>query len=86
MLVVGRDHKLYYEAYNDASDLNGDGKLDVGYKGYLKTRATNPTARDRLLRLFRFVQVLHVRRATFHAVRVDGDKTCGGAASGAATI
>lgn len=31
MLVMGRDHKLYYEAYNDASDLNGDGKLDVGY-------------------------------------------------------
>jgi len=35
MLVMGRDHKLYYEAYNDASDLNGDGKLDVGYRGYL---------------------------------------------------
>jgi type IV pilus assembly protein PilY1 len=35
MLVMGRDHKLYYEAYNDASDLNGDGKLDIGYKGYL---------------------------------------------------
>ncbi|MCP5158559.1 MAG: hypothetical protein H6975_03930 [Gammaproteobacteria bacterium] len=32
MLVVGRDHTLYYEAYNDASDLNGDGVLDVGYK------------------------------------------------------
>ncbi|MEZ5515011.1 MAG: PilC/PilY family type IV pilus protein [Steroidobacteraceae bacterium] len=32
MLVVGRDHKLYYEAYNDASDLNGDGILDVGFK------------------------------------------------------
>ena len=31
MLVMGRDHKLYYEAYNDASDLNGDGILDVGY-------------------------------------------------------
>ncbi len=31
MLVVGRDHKLYYEAYNDASDLNGDGQLDVGF-------------------------------------------------------
>ena len=31
MLVMGRDHKLYYEAYNDASDLNGDGQLDVGY-------------------------------------------------------
>ncbi len=32
MLVVGRDHKLYYEAYNDASDLDGDGKVDVGFK------------------------------------------------------
>ena len=32
MLVMGRDHTLYYEAYNDASDLNGDGVLDVGYK------------------------------------------------------
>lgn len=32
MLVVGRDHKIYYEAYNDASDLNGDGRLDVGYR------------------------------------------------------
>jgi len=31
MLVMGRDHKLYYEAYNDASDLNEDGVLDVGY-------------------------------------------------------
>jgi type IV pilus assembly protein PilY1 len=32
MLVMGRDHTLYYEAYNDASDLNGDGVLDVGYQ------------------------------------------------------
>ena len=31
MLVMGRDHKLYYEAYNDASDLNEDNVLDVGY-------------------------------------------------------
>lgn len=36
MLVMGRDHKLYYEAYNDASDLNGDGVVDVGYKPDLK--------------------------------------------------
>jgi len=28
---MGRDHKLYYEAYNDASDLNDDGQLDIGY-------------------------------------------------------
>ena len=31
MLTVGKDHKLYYEAYNDASDLDDDGVLDVGY-------------------------------------------------------
>ncbi|AMN47268.1 type IV pilus assembly protein PilY1 [Steroidobacter denitrificans] len=32
MIVLGRDHKLYYEAYNDASDLDGDGVLDIRYK------------------------------------------------------
>lgn len=32
MLVLGRDHKLYYEAYNDASDIDGDGNLDIGFK------------------------------------------------------
>lgn len=32
MLVAGKDHRLYYEAYNDAIDLDGDGKIDVGYK------------------------------------------------------
>lgn len=43
MLVMGRDHKLYYEAYNDASDLNGDRKVDVGYEGY-HCGVTNPAA------------------------------------------
>lgn len=33
MLAMGKNHKLYYEAYNDASDLDEDGTLDVGYKG-----------------------------------------------------
>ena len=32
MFVMERDHKLFYEAYNDSSDLDGDGRLDVGYK------------------------------------------------------
>ncbi|BBO80109.1 pilus assembly protein PilY [Desulfosarcina ovata subsp. sediminis] len=32
MLVMGRDHKLYYEAYNDATDLDEDGELDTTYK------------------------------------------------------
>ena len=31
MLTMERDHKLYYEAYNDASDINGDGILDIHY-------------------------------------------------------
>lgn len=32
LLTMARDHKLYYEAYNDYSDLNGDGQIDTGYK------------------------------------------------------
>lgn len=32
MLNMARDHRLYYEAYNDYSDLNSDGALDLGYK------------------------------------------------------
>jgi len=32
LLVLGRDHKLYYEAYNDYTDLDNDGVVDIGYK------------------------------------------------------
>ena len=32
MLTMGRDHTLFYEAYNDASDLDGDGELDTTFK------------------------------------------------------
>jgi len=32
MLVVGRDHKLFFPAYNDASDLDGNGSIDIRYK------------------------------------------------------
>ncbi|MDO9134770.1 pilus assembly protein [Hydrogenophaga sp.] len=32
MLVAGKDHRFFYEAYNDASDINGDGVLDIRYK------------------------------------------------------
>ncbi|MBW2343623.1 MAG: hypothetical protein JRF53_06355, partial [Deltaproteobacteria bacterium] len=44
LLVMGRSHKLYYEAYNDASDLDGDGTLDIRYNpaieyyGYFDSR------------------------------------------------
>lgn len=32
MLALGRDHKIYYEAFNDAYDLDSDGKLETTYK------------------------------------------------------
>jgi type IV pilus assembly protein PilY1 len=32
LLVLGKDHKLFYEAYDDASDLDGDGLVDTRYK------------------------------------------------------
>lgn len=31
MFEVGRDHKLYYEAYNDGVDLDNDGRIDQTY-------------------------------------------------------
>ncbi|MEN3034356.1 MAG: hypothetical protein ABDH18_05140 [Aquificaceae bacterium] len=31
MLVMGRDHKLHYEAYNESSDVNEDGKIEITY-------------------------------------------------------
>ncbi|RAP38597.1 hypothetical protein B1207_01590 [Legionella quinlivanii] len=40
MLILERDHKLYFEAYNDASDINGDDIIDlrfnpaIDYYGY----------------------------------------------------
>jgi type IV pilus assembly protein PilY1 len=32
MLIAGRDHKFFYEAYNDASDIDGDGLIDTRFK------------------------------------------------------
>ncbi len=36
MLVIGKDHKIYFPAYNDSSDLDGDGILDIYYKPSIK--------------------------------------------------
>lgn len=44
VLNVSRDHQLYYKAYNDYTDLDGDGTLDTTYKhsidyyGYFDSR------------------------------------------------
>ncbi|KTC65511.1 type IV fimbrial biogenesis PilY1-like protein (plasmid) [Legionella adelaidensis] len=32
LFVVSRDHKLYFEAYDDASDIDGDGVIDIQFK------------------------------------------------------
>jgi type IV pilus assembly protein PilY1 len=32
MMALGRDHRLFYEAYNDASDIDGDGTVEIRFK------------------------------------------------------
>jgi type IV pilus assembly protein PilY1 len=32
MMALGRDHRMFYEAYNDSSDIDGDGTLDIRFK------------------------------------------------------
>jgi type IV pilus assembly protein PilY1 len=32
LFTLGKDHKFFYPAYNDVSDIDGDGKLDAGYR------------------------------------------------------
>jgi type IV pilus assembly protein PilY1 len=32
MMTMSRDHRLFYAAYNDTSDIDGDGTVDIGFK------------------------------------------------------
>jgi len=71
MINMARDHRLYYESYDDYSDLDGDGLLDVGYEpskinyyGYFdsfKCYQYDPTNRR------------------FNPISVTPNKKCGGA-------
>ena len=82
MLVLGRNHKLYYEAYNDASDLNNDGILDVGYKpsidyyGYFNSYACYDYSSSN----GRFVP----KSVKSEAERAAGIKTCNSGGGGSA--
>ena len=73
LLVMGRDHKLYYEAYNDASDLNDDGTIDIRYKpaidyyGYFDSYKC---------------YTYDSGNARFNPAAVTSDKTCAGQWSG----
>lgn len=42
LLTMQRDHRLFYEAYNDLSDLNGDGTIETRYKPNLVDSTGSP--------------------------------------------
>ncbi|MFH1491473.1 MAG: hypothetical protein ABII06_21400, partial [Pseudomonadota bacterium] len=65
MLVMGRNHKLYYEAYNDASDLNEDGQLDIRYTSSIDYYG-----------YFDPYKCYTYASSVFSPVRVTSDKTC----------
>lgn len=52
MLVMSRDHSLFYEAYNDATDLDGDDEIDLvflphyNYEGYFDSGKCYSYAND----------------------------------------
>jgi type IV pilus assembly protein PilY1 len=43
MLAMGKDHRMFYEAYNDASDIDGDGSLDIRFKPTITLRFVTHT-------------------------------------------
>lgn len=67
MFVASRDHRLYYEAYNDASDLDEDGKLDVGYKHSIDYYG-----------YFDPYKCYKYQNSRFEPIRKTNDKYCGG--------
>ena len=69
MLVVGRDHKLFFPAYNDASDIDGDGSIDIRYKPSID-----------YLGYFDSYKCYSYNGSYFTAASTTADKTCGGSA------
>lgn len=78
MLVVGKDHKLFNTAYNDASDLDGDGIIDVGYQGY-PTRLPKPID---YYGYFDSYKCYTYSLGQFNPLVTTADKTCSGSWSG----
>jgi type IV pilus assembly protein PilY1 len=86
MLVVGRDHKLYYEAYNDASDLDGDRLLDIGYKGWV-LKSPAPAAPESPFKIdyfgyFDSFKCYTYNSGVFEPASVTTNKQCSGQWSG----
>ncbi len=78
LLVMGRDHKLYYEAYNDASDINQDGQIDIGYKPDL-TQDNQPL---NYFGYFDSYKCYSYNNGVFTPTTVTTSKKCSGAWSG----
>lgn len=74
MLVLGRDHTLYSPAYDNASDLDGDGVIDVGYKGYL---SKDQGGLD-YFGYFDSYKCYNYSSGVFTPLRATEDKTCSG--------
>lgn len=83
MLVMGKDHKIYYEAYNDASDLDGDGLLDVGYQGW-QTKVVDGVTKYKLdyFGYFNSYACYTWDGAKFNPASAAPNKTCSGQWSG----
>ena len=83
MLVMGKDHKIYYEAYNDASDLDGDGVPDVGYQGW-QTKVVNGVTQFKIdyFGYFNSFACYSWDGSKFNPVSVAPSKTCSGQWSG----
>src|SRR5690606_33559008 len=83
MLVLGKDHKNYYEAYNDASDLDGDGIVDIGYRGWeLKNPAPTDESSPYKIDYYGYFNSFACYSwdgAKFAPVTATSDKRCGGA-------
>ncbi|WP_160797470.1 pilus assembly protein [Craterilacuibacter sinensis] len=85
MLVLGKDHKLFYESYNDTSDLDGDGTLDVGYKGYELKKS--PQLGESIYKIdyygyFDSYKCYGYKNNRFEPDSTTSDKTCSGKWSG----
>ncbi|MHC1744486.1 MAG: pilus assembly protein [Syntrophobacteraceae bacterium] len=69
MMVLERDHRLYYEAYNDASDLDEDGKLDIGYKHSIDYSGYFDSSK---------CYEYDYSTSTYNPIRMANNKYCGG--------
>ncbi|WP_409422071.1 PilC/PilY family type IV pilus protein [Pseudaeromonas sp. ZJS20] len=72
MLVMGRDHTLYYEAYNDATDLDGNGAIDEDETRYA------PTVRDYYGYFDSYKCYSYDSSGVFVPTGTTDDKTCNG--------